>query len=50
MIILLVQQKRKHNEMVFLTSNKENKHVLLTLGIDYTARDTLIVKYTRVPT
>ena len=35
-ILLFVQQKRKHREMAFLTSRSASKHVL---GVDPIARD-----------
>ena len=38
-ILLFVQQKRKHSEMAFLTSRNANKHILFALGVDPTARD-----------
>ena len=39
MILLFVQQKRKHSKVVFLTSRSVSKHVLFALGVDPTARD-----------
>ena len=47
-ILLFVQQKHKHNEMVFLTSRNVSKHILLALGVDCTARDTVKVKFTGI--
>ena len=38
-ILLFVQQKRKHGEMAFLTSRSASKHNLLALGVNPTARD-----------
>ena len=37
-ILLFVQQKCKHSEMVFLTSRSASKHVF-ALGVDPAARD-----------
>ena len=36
---MLIQQKRKHGEVVFLTFRSASKHVLFALGVDPTARD-----------
>ena len=36
---MFVQQKRKHSEIAFLTSQSASKHVLFALGIDPTAKD-----------
>ena len=36
--------------MALLTSRNANKHVLLALGVNRTARDTVKAKFTRVPT
>ena len=47
---LFVQQKRKHDEMVFLMSRNANKHVLLALSVDRTARDAMKAKFTGVST
>ena len=43
-----VQQKRKHNEMVFMTSRNASKHIVLALGVDCTARDTVKVIFTGI--
>ena len=43
MNLLFVQQKRKHGEMAFLTSRSATKHILYALGINSTARDTVMV-------
>ena len=47
-ILLFVQQKHKHNEMVFSTSRNVSKHILFALGVDCTARDTVKVKFTGI--
>ena len=53
-IPLFVQQKRKHDEMMQVWRNgifdvkKCNKHILLAVGVDCTARDTVKVKFTGV--
>ena len=39
MILLFVQQKRKHGEVAFLTFRSASKHVIFALGVDPTARD-----------
>ena len=36
---LFMQQKRKHDEMVFLMSRNVSKHVLLAFGVNCTARE-----------
>ena len=38
-ILLFVQQKRKQNEIAFLTSRSVSKHVPFALGVNSTARD-----------
>ena len=47
-IILLFVEKKC--EMAFLTSRNVSKHILLALGVDRTARDAVMVKFTGVPT
>ena len=49
-ILLFVQRKRKHDKMAFLTSRNATKHILWALGVDRTARNTMKVKFTGVPT
>ena len=44
-IILFVQQKRKHDELPFLTSRND---VLLAFGVNCTARDAMKAKFTVV--
>jgi len=39
---LFVQQKRKHGKVVFLMFRSASKHVVFALGVDPTARDTLV--------
>ena len=46
---MFIQEKRKHNEMAFSMSSNASKHFLSALGIDHTARDTVMVKLTGVP-
>jgi len=43
---LFAQQKHKHDEMAFLTFRNASKHVLLALGVDGTARDSMKAKFT----
>ena len=40
----------KYTEMALLTSRNANKHVLLALGVNRTARDTMNANFTGVPT
>ena len=42
-ILLLVQQKRKHVEMAFLTSRSVTKHIPYPYGVESTARDAVMV-------
>ena len=39
--IVCTAKKHKHDEMAFLTSRNVSKRVLLTLGVDHTARDAM---------
>ena len=48
-IVFFVQQKHKHNEMAFLVSRNASKHILLALGVNCTARDAVMGKFTGVP-
>ena len=36
----------KYGQLVFLTSRNANKHVLLVLGVNHTARDATKAKFT----
>ena len=48
-ILLFVQQKYKHEEMMFLTSTNASKHIVLALSVTCTDRDAVKAKFTRVP-
>ena len=47
---MFVQQKCKHDEMAFLMSRNASEHILFALGVNHTTRDTMMAKFTRVPT
>ena len=40
LLLLFIQQKRKHGEVAFLTFRSASKHVLFAIGVNPTARDT----------
>ena len=50
MKLLFLQQKHRDDQMAFLISRNVSKHILLPLGVNRTARDSMKAKFTKVPT